>query len=260
MPRAVCLIKDTEPYAQPHFIAGLEACGFKVSTGYNYTPTRDDVLLTWNRSGARHQIAQSFEKVGAAVIVAENGWIGRTRTGGKFYALCLGHHNGAGAWPDTGTDRWPLLNVDLAPWRESGKHVVVLCSRGIGEAGIAQPRDWPLRIVEDLKRVTSRNIRVRKHPGDSNASLADDLAGAHAVVTWASGAGIKAIAAGIPAFYGLKGWIGAAAAKRGVEEIENPFLGDRLPMFRRLAQAQWTADEIATGDPIKCLLMSQSTR
>lgn len=254
MPRAVCLIRDQSPYSQPHFVAGLKARGFKVSTGYDYKPTQQDVLLIWNRNGVRHHIALAFEQAGAAVIVAENGWIGRAANGGKFYALCRSHHNGPGSWPDTGVDRWPLMNVELRPWRTAGRHVVVLCSRGIGEPGIAQPRDWPLRIVEELKRVTDRKIKVRRHPGDSHAPVENELAGAHAVVTWASGAAVKAIAAGVPAFYGLKNWIVAGAAKHGVDEIEDPFLGDRLPTFRRLAQAQWTADEIATGEPFQWLL------
>jgi hypothetical protein len=142
----------------------------------------------------------------------------------------------------------------LKPWRESGKHIVIIASRGIGEPGVAQPRQWLNDAYAKLQRVTKRPIKVRNHPGDSNADMSADLAGAHAVVTWASGGAIKAIAAGIPAFYGLKHWVGAKAASNDLAAIETPFLGDRLPMFRRLAWAQFTADEIATGWPIKRLL------
>jgi len=31
--------------------------------------------------------------------------------------------------------------------------------------------------------------------------------------------------------------------------IEDPAMPDRLPVFYRLASAQWTLDEIASGDP-----------
>lgn len=260
MPRAVCLIRDREPYPHPQFAAGLRACGFKVSSDCGYAPSPSDVLLIWNRNGSRHGEAQRFEQTGASVIVAENGWIGRASDGGKFYALCLGHHNGMGRWPDAQVDRWPLFHVKLKPWRVGGREIVVLASRGIGEPGIAEPRGWSDDIAKALRKRTGRPVRVRKHPGDSHALVEDDLADAHCAVTWASGAGIKALAHGVPVFHGLKGWIGAAAAKHGIEEIEAPFLGDRMPMFRRLASAQWTAAEIATGDPIKCLLsMSPST-
>lgn len=84
--------------------------------------------------------------------------------------------------------------------------------------------------------------------------LGADLKDCWAVVTWSSGAAIKAIAAGVPAFHALPNWIGAPAAKPFGSDLENPFLGDRLPMFQRLAWAQWGLDEIASGEPFKRLL------
>lgn len=74
------------------------------------------------------------------------------------------------------------------------------------------------------------------------------------MVTWASGAAIKAIIEGIPVFYEFNDWIGAPAARYGIDDTENPFLGDRNPMLHRLSWAQWTAEEIASGEPFKCLL------
>lgn len=254
MPAACCLVRDRPHYHHSQFVTGLIAAGYKVSDRPADHPKPDDLLLIWNRSGSRDHAARQYETAGAKVIVAENGWIGETAAGGKFYALCRNHHNGTGTWPVGEADRWPLLNVELKPWRESGNHIVVLCSRGIGCPGVAQPREWPRQIVKRLAAVTKRPIRVRPHPGTSNTPLEPDLAGAHAVVTWASGAAIKAIAAGIPAFYDLKGWIGGPAARQGIEGIEDPFLGDRLPMFRRLAYAQWSSDEIASGGPFRWLV------
>lgn len=204
--------------------------------------------------GGKEHIASLYEKAGCKVIIAENGWIGRTNDGGKFYALCLGHHNGAGTWTVGEADRWPLMNVEIKPWRERGKRIVILASRGIGERGVAQPREWPQQVAHWLRKRTGREVVIRAHPGDSHAPVEESLSGAHAVVTWASGAAIKALAAGIPVFHALPQWIGAGAARPIDHDIEDPFLGDRLPMFRRLAWAQFSAEEIATGEPFKCLL------
>lgn len=259
MPTAVCLVNDRVPYPHPQFAQGLRAAGFRVAARFGGKPRPGDVLVVWNRSGPRQTAAQGFERAGCPVIVAENGWIGRTSDGAKFYALCLGHHNGAGQWREGGEDRWPLLNVELKPWRAEGRHVVILASRGIGEPGVAQPRDWPGRIERELRRRTKRPIILRAHPGDSHALIDDAIAGAHAVVTWASGAAVKAIAAGIPAFHALPRWIAANAARPIDHDLEDPFLGDRLPMFRRLSWAQFTAAEIATGAPFQWLLKSPST-
>jgi hypothetical protein len=253
MPRAICLVKDREPYPHQHVITGLRAAGYDVTSTIPGKPKSDDLLIIWNRMGDRHFVARTFEGVGAPVIVNENGWIGREK-GRKFYSLCRNHHNGAGAWKVGDDSRWDRFGIELKPWRKEGRHVLILSSRGIGEPGVAQPRQWINEAYAQLQKATRRPIKVRNHPGDSNADISPDLVDCHAVVTWASGAAIKAIAAGIPAFYGLKRWIGAPAACHDLGAIEKPFLGDRLPMFRRLAWAQWTADEIATGEPIRRLI------
>ena len=216
------------------------------------------MVISWNRIGHRHEICRQYEAAGAAVIVAENGWI--HAPGRKFYALCLNHHNGAGRWHVGADDRFGKLGIDLKPWREKGDHILVLPQRGIGEPGIAMPRQWMVGIEKRLKESMRlrRPIRMRHHPGQSDRPLEPDLENCHAVVTWASGAAIKAIAAGVPAFYELKDWIGGPAAKRGFKDLEAPFLGDRMPMFHRLSWAQWTADEISTGEPFKWLLALRS--
>jgi hypothetical protein len=257
--RAVVMVRDREPYPPPQFAEGLRRLGYSIHTELSFKPTPDDVLLIWNRMGAREIAARSFEAVGAAVIVAENGWIGKALDGGKMYALCLGHHNGRGTWFVGEEDRLQKMRFAIKPWREGGDHVLVICSRGIGEPGIAQPRDWPISIARRLRVLTDRPVKVRLHPGDSHASLDDDLRNAFCGVTWASGGAIKALAAGVPIFYELTGWIGASASVHGFENMVDPYLGDRLPMFRRLAWAQWSAAEIATGEPLACLLKSRST-
>ena len=233
---------------------GLKALGYNVSVKLTKQPTKEDVLLLWNRNGIRHEYAKQYEAVNAKVLVAENGWIGKTRNGGKFYSLSLGWHNGLGQWHCGEESRFEKLNVSLDPWRKSGEHILVLPSRGIGAPGVGMPRDWPITIAQRLQKMTKRRIKIRPHPGDKNSDLSGDLFNAHCVVTWGSGAGIKAIAAGVPVFYELKNWIGKGAAKIFGSDIENPFLGDRMRMFERLAWASWTADEIASGLPFRYLL------
>lgn len=216
-------------------------------------PARDDVIVSWNRHSIRAVHCLRYEKRGAKAVIVENGWI--APKGQKTYSILLGQHN-CGSWRVGPTDRFDLLGVPLKPWRERGEHILLLPSRGIGSHEARQPYGWIDRTIAQLRAVTKRPIRIRMHPGkcDNAPALEADLVNAHAVVTWASGAAIKALAAGVPAFYGLKDWVGAAAAKHGFGEIEQPFLGDRLPMFRALAWAQYTAQEIRTGWPLKWIL------
>lgn len=250
---------DSPYYRRDSFRRGLARLGYAVGRPPKERPEPNDVLLIWNRTRGNHDFASRYEKAGARVLVAENGYIGKDRDGHRLYALALGHHLGAGAWVEGAGDRWAPLGIDLLPWRAHGDEIVILPQRGIGEPGIAMPSTWVADVVRRLKEVTDRPIRIRPHPGKDKTDPGPDLQNAWAAVTWASGAGIKSIVAGIPVFHDMPTWIGGPAAKRGVDEIENPFLGDRLPMLRSLAWAQFSTEEIESGLAFRALLNANHT-
>jgi hypothetical protein len=254
MRRALCTIRDLPPYRRYAFENGLRRCGFEVSDRLVAPPRSGDVLVMWNRYGSLEAEAKRFESAGAAVIVAENSYIGDPRDERKIYALAKSHHNGAGTWKQGEKDRFSDLEVDIFPWRDGGEHILVLPQRGIGPKGVAMPSDWVVTVQERLRKLTKRPVRARIHPGVHRPPLEPDFDGCHAAVTWGSGAAIKAIAAGVPVFHEFDRWIGAPAAKFGLDDLENPFLGDRMPMFRRLAYAQWAVEEIESGEAFKWLL------
>lgn len=234
---------------------GVRAAGLQLVN--RPRPGRGNVLVTWNRYPAHAGVARSYEANGGRVLVMENGYLGQDEAGHQFYAMALGHHLGAGEWHVGEPGRWRGQRIKLQPWRpDPGPqgHVLVLLQRGIGEAGVTMPSSWPKDLMARLKRETRRPIVVRAHPGKERPPLDPDLKGCWAAVTWASGAGLKAIAAGVPVFHELKSWVGAPAAKFGIGEIEHPFTGDREPMLDRLSWAQWSLEEIARGEPFKWLL------
>jgi hypothetical protein len=233
------------------FVAGFRRCGFSIAEAAVDPSGPDDVLVIWNRH-RNSNIALRYERLGNRVLVAENGWL-NAADGSKRIALQIGHHN-TGAWHEGPEDRWSELGIELKPWRTDGAHLLVLGQRGIGEAGIAQPRGWLENAAAQLRSRTSRQVIVRPHPGNHEPPLEPDWTRCWAAVTWGSGAAIKAIVAGVPVFYGLNGWVGARAAMPIAADLEDPFLGDRLPMLRRLAHGQWSLSEIATGEPFARLL------
>lgn len=259
---AYCGIRTDLHYRHEAFCSGLRAIGLQVTSAMHWQPQSSDLLVIWNRYMERHDCAERFEKAGGRVLVAENGYLGKDWNRGCWYALSEGNHNGAGRWTVGGPERWRKYGMPLAPWRRDGKHVLVLPARGIGPPGVAQPGGfntqdaWIEATVAAVEKLTDRPIVVRRHPGSFMAEkpLAEDLRDAWCAVTWGSGAAIKALFDGVPVFHGMPNWIGAPAALPFGADIEHPFLGDRLPMFERLMWAQWTGDEIASGEAFRSLL------
>jgi hypothetical protein len=217
------------------FKKGLLRIGYKVVFGIpGGIPSDDDVFVTWNRIRIGDQIAQKFRHV----IVAENATWGNDFAGQSWLHLARDHHNSAGKFPVGATDRWDALGVDLLPFRTTGE-TVIIAQRGIGSAPTAMPMHWPERA---LKR---HGGRIRRHPGISGGiSLDDDLSSCGLVVTWGSGAAVKALMMGIPVISEMPNWIAA----------QNNTVSGRLEMFRRLAWAQWTITEISNGQPFARLL------
>lgn len=235
--RAWLNLRHSVPERRRAFTLGLERLGFTVYHGLTMNPRAGDVLVTWNRIREGGLCATMFEARGLKVIVTENATWGNGFEGGHWYTLARTAHNMAGMFPVGGPERWDRLGVELAPWRTGGE-TVILPSRGIGQVG-QMPQDWARSA---LRRFGGR---VRYHPGQNDSvPLAHDLARAGRVITWGSGAAVKALAMGIPTVSEMPHWIGAQ---------DNTDAG-RLEMFRRLAWAQWGAHEIETGEPIRRLL------
>jgi hypothetical protein len=253
--RALLLLRDSLYYRRAAFKQGLERVGFKVVERLD-KPDEGDVVVTWNRYDQFHKTALQFEAVGGRVLVTENGYLGKDWQQNVWYAISLGHHAGAGQWFEGGPERWDSLGVPLHPWKAGVGKPVILQQRGIGEPGIASPPNW----AELLKPGLPFAARIRPHPGKNKVGLTleQDLECTSAVITWASGAALRALLYGVPVWYAFPRWIGAQAGKP-LEKLlagEPPLKSDeaRLAMFRRLAWAQWRMSEIESGEPFVKLL------
>lgn len=234
--RAFLNLRYTVPERQRVFIAGLERLGYKVVQGLTTDPQAGDILVTWNRIRAGDDSAKAFEARGLPVLVTENAAWGNGFNGERWYTLARNRHNTAGMFPIGDSSRWDSLGVHLAPWRDGGE-TVILPQRGIGSAPTAMPRSWTGTV--------SHLGRIRTHPGHfENALLEQDLAQCGHVITWGSGAAIKALMMGIKVTSYMPDWIG---------EQNNTDEG-RLAMFRRLAWAQFRLSEFKSGEAFSRML------
>lgn len=245
-------------YRHEVFSAGLAAAGYEVRKAPpNPAGVRPgDLLLIWNRYGNFNDYATLFEKRGGVVIVAENGYIGRDEKDNQLYAMACSGHNGSGSWREGKEDRFTPLGIELQPWREAGKHIVVRGQRGIGSRLMASPPGWARDCADKLRRITKRPVVVVPHPGEGaerDRSHEQYLQGAHALVIWSSSVGVKALAMGVPVFYCAPHWVCSTAAVAGLQQTEQPLMDDaaRLDAMHRMSWAQWSLAEVATGRPFK---------
>ena len=202
------------------------------------SPKKDDVFITWNRVARADNVAKTFEREGCTVLVVENSSWGNTFAGSNWFHMARTYHNTAGMVDYHGPERWHDLGVVLDDWRTDGE-TIILPQRGIGSAPVAMPKWFPKRSKRD------HGGRIRKHPGIRvRVPLEDDLQQCRKVVTWGSGAAIKALMMGIQVTSYMPNWIG---------EQDNTEHG-RMDMFRRLAWAQWTHQEIESGFAFETLI------
>jgi hypothetical protein len=230
------------------FAAGLAAAGYQV-VGAVPNP---DISVIWGGAPPKRM-------PGGVVLVAENGyWSG---PGGPYVALGVVGGNVSAYSRQRGHERLQQLGIAIQPWQQDGKHVLVCPSRGIGLN--PQPAGWTERTVEILRRHTDRPVRVRPHPGNwktlpehPDVGLARDLAGAWACCIWASSAGIRALVAGVPVFQCAPHWICTAAASLNLAMIEDPAMDEdrRVSALEKMAAAQWSLDEIGSGEAIRSLV------
>lgn len=227
---------------------GLKRHGYQLAELPKLAPTEQDVIVLWNRLSTHDPFAKRYDSAGGKVIIAEHGWVGK-----DTYALCLNHHNGAGDWHIGPESRWHNFGIEAKPWRTKGEHILVVPQRGIGIPPVAMPRIWTHDVTQRLAKITSRRVIVR-YPGERIHPIEPEFKNCHAIVTWASGGGIKAIVEGYPVFYEMPHWIGAYAARPGLEHLENPYLGERDTLFHKMSWAMWLPHEIETGEPFEWLL------
>ncbi len=247
---ATVMLRAGGTYKRPAFETGLRAAGYDLSDRHLRNPNLGDVLVLWNRTRGFEGVAALYEQQGATVLIVENGYLQAGRE--KTFAMALGKHNGAGTWMPGHEPRFP---IETRPWRRTGRDILLLPQRGIGSPGVAMPRNWLTQTKRQIATMTDRPIRVRIHPGPADKPLAPDLVDVWACVTWGSGAGIKAIQAGVPVFHDMPEWIGGFAARSLRQaDIEKPFVGDRAEMLRQISWAMWRESEVASGAAFRHLL------
>lgn len=209
-------------------------------------------IFDWARRTGRHVLVMERGHIPDRFAYTSCGWDGLARRG-RYY-------DGA-----DGGARWRARHGDLMkPWALGRAPLALVIGQVRGDAalyGVDFDR-WQQEVCDQLLTL-GWDVAYRPHPlmrrhnretcpvgaGMTLGGLEDDLARAGLVVTFNSTAGVEAVLAGVPTVVmdeGGMAWDVALHAIPGPDEqiMAEP---DRESWAHRLAWAQWSLDEIASG-------------
>lgn len=168
-------------------------------------------------------------------------WLPRGENGG-FYRWTINGFQMKAIRPAP-DDRWKALNIEVQPWRRSGRHIVIAAPTRT-YARFHQCEGWLADTLDAISRVTDRQLVIRDK--ESKRSLQSDLEGAHALVTHGSIAAVESVVLGCPVFVHPDS-AAALVGRTELSKIESPVYPDRQPWLNALSYAQWNESELTDG-------------
>lgn len=220
---------DRTFWRHPHFWQGSEAENF-------------DLVVLSGLWGKNQDILRVYTARGVPVICLDFPYF---RDRSEYWQVSVG---GLNKPPMFGCpqDRWDALGLRVrAKGGDPKGYTLIACQN-------ATDKSHGLTVDEYRAWEAEQEGKIRPHPhvAPSDATLAEDLAGAKVVKTLCSTTGIDALLAGVPAMADMPdrcAWGALSGAKL-------PSVKKRLELFSRLAYGQWTLDEMASGECARFLL------
>lgn len=264
--------KPRERLLADAFLLGARTHGHEteaIALGTPYDGQRYDVACMVGVKS--REVFAEHHKRGAHVIYLDKGYarhkkIG-VRSGWEFWRVAIDAHHPTdrlGAERHA-ADRFERLELDVAPWRERGEHIILAGSSAKYHAfyGLKEPTTYARGLVREIREHTRRPLVYRPKPSWKEAveikkarysrppeSIGAVLKDAHALVTHGSNACFEAMLAGIPTV-ALGPAVAAPISSTDLSEIEEPRLAsekDRYQLLHNLAYWQWTEAEMASGE------------
>ncbi|UTU07850.1 hypothetical protein CcrC1_gp164 [Caulobacter phage C1] len=211
--------------------------------------------------GVHPQTIQSLRDCHAAqrpFVTVDNGYFKGYKRGGYFRlttnAMQWAHRRHGANAQDMA--RFKALDMPVQPLRlGQGEHILIACQSPTWYQmmGLESVEAWVNPLIDRLRLVTDRPIRVRQKPlkGVKEPPIEEDLEKSWAVVAYSSNTLIEAALMGIPIFP----MAFSAATPLGSTDLSTiesaPFRNQRTinrpEVFAQLAGAQWTIPEIESG-------------
>lgn len=236
-----------------------------------------DVAVIWSvlwrgRMEQNKKVWDFFKKQNKPVVVLEVGGIKRNTT---WKMGINGINRDADFANQTYDDkRWPLFNIALKPWQQTGNVIVICGQHDSSEQWVNKPRMsvWIEQQIHLIRKFSEKPILVRPHPRNQfnlnekqftnvkiklpgrDHSTYDDtdfkkvLKSTWAVVNHSSNPAMEAVFNGVPVFVSESS-LCYEVGNESLTTITNPAMPARQNWANKLAYTEWTVEEIRQGLP-----------
>lgn len=272
-----------------NFIEGVWAAGDKGTIVTDFTPVDADVAVVQGfvhpgsknipHLNLRKDVFEKQQRENKRSIIVDSNLFLYADRGNSNKFLRYSYD---GIFPNTGEycnatpdpKRWDIiskrLGISLKPWRKNGKDILICCQRDGGwSMGNEKLMPWLIRVIQQIRHLSSRRIVIRLHPGDKHnlqhkrqlaryrlpdvivshsENILQDFATAYCVINYNSSPAVAAAIEGIPVFVLDPDRSQAKdVAHHSLQDIENIKEFDRELWIQRMAQMHWNLDELKDG-------------
>lgn len=231
--------------------AFAKGIGCRISYAEDEREVLRDIAVVWGVLRGSDRILAQAKARSLYFFYIDHAYFDRGH--GKTYRITRNGYE-AGAVRKCPADRLTALTLELAPWRKSGREIIV-CPPTEYFMAAHDCADWLETTLETLTEVTERPIVLREKPkpGEAAVPLKTALKTAHALVTHSSNVAIEAACLGTPVFVNPAS-AAAPVGETDLSKIETPSCPDRDPWLAHLAYNQFSLDEIRSGEAWRLLM------
>ena len=282
--------KTRERVVADAFSTGVNACGdtgvvisdndIKSMGGLVPASTDIDVAAIMGISRAAKRYFQEFLSAGKHTVYIDKGLTrhGDDKYGNrlpKYYRVSVDSFQATAYFmkKDRPPDRWETFGYEMKPWQKVGKDGHIVVAGGSEKYSFWHEHEggatgWAWRVIEEIRKYTRRPIVYRPKPSWADAVpikgtkfsrpptvLTQELQNCHALVTFGSNSAVTSICQGVPVFV-LGDGIARPMGLSDLSKIESPLYPsdqDRMRWARCLAYAQWSLEEMESGECWKVL-------
>jgi hypothetical protein len=176
---------------------------------------------------------------------------------------------------DLDNNKWQTYsqwhNVQVKPWRAVGEHILILCQRPKGWNMFGGDQEiWLEKIINKIRRYSTRPIVVRMHPGDGSRfkqmdkirkrwnnqiivsekdNIKEDLVNCWCAVGINSTPNVVSAIEGVPVYLQdpKHSWA-SDIAFTDISLIESPPMPNRTDWLHKIANIHWSNDEVKSGE------------